>query len=178
MVIVAVACREPTIPRPRGFFRIDLPSHTYRLADFNGCPFRSEIPVYTELLPDTNPLSEACWWYLVFPRFNATLYLSYKPIKNNLYDYIEDAHTLAYSHTIKAHEINHRKIQVGKNGGLLYEIGGNAASPIQFYITDSIKHFLRGSFYYHAPPNADSTAPVTRFIQKDIEHLLHHLQWK
>lgn len=177
-VLLTSACDEPLIPKPKGYFRIDLPEHSYRPAEFDKCPFRFEIPVYSEILPDTNRLSEPCWWYVVFPKFNAALYLSYKPLKNNLYQFIEDAHSLAYSHTVKANEINHRKILMGKNGGLMYEIGGNAASPLQFYLTDSVNHFLRGSLYFNALPNADSVAPVTRFLKTDIEHMLQTLEWK
>lgn len=170
-------CDEPDIPKPKGYFRIDLPEHKYQNAEFDKCPFRFEIPVYSEVLPDTNRMSEPCWWYLVFPKFNAVLYLSYKPVNNNLYRFIEDAHSLAYSHTVKANEINQRKMVIGSNGGLLYEIGGNAASPLQFYITDSMNHFLRGSLYFNALPNADSVAPVTRFLKNDIEHMVQTLEW-
>jgi gliding motility-associated lipoprotein GldD len=171
-------CDEPVVPKPKGYFRIEFPEHSYQMAVFDKCPFRFEIPVYSEVIPDTNRLSEPCWWYVVFPDFKATLYLSYKPVNGNLYPFIEDAHTLAYSHTVKANEINQRKILLGNNGGLIYEIGGNAASPLQFYITDSIRHFLRGSLYFEALPNADSVAPVTSFLKNDVEHLLQTLEWK
>jgi gliding motility-associated lipoprotein GldD len=178
LIWIFTGCDERVTPKPKGYFRIDLPEHSYRQMSFNGCPFSFEIPVYAETLPDTNRLSEPCWWYILFPQFNAALYLSYKPVKNNLYQYIEDSHTLAYSHTIKANEINQRKILIGHNGGLMYEIGGNAASPLQFYITDSTRHFLRGSLYYNALPNADSVAPVTQWLKADIENMLRTLQWK
>ncbi len=177
-VHLVVSCDEPVIPKPKGYFRIDLPEHTYQTAEFEKCPFRFEIPVYAAVLPDTNRLSEPCWWYILFPKFNAALYISYKPVKNNLFQFIEDAHSLAYSHTVKANEINQRKILIGRNGGLMYEIGGNAASPLQFYITDSVNHFLRGSLYFNALPNADSVAPVTRFLQTDIENMVQTLDWK
>lgn len=177
-ILLLSACDEPVIPKPKGYFRIDLPEHQYRNETFEKCPFRFEVPVYSEILSDTNRLSEPCWWYIVFPGFNASLYLSYKPVNNNLYQFIEDAHSLAYSHTVKANEINQRKILLGNNGGLMYEIGGNAASPLQFYITDSVNHFLRGSLYFNALPNADSVAPVTRFLKNDIEHMVQTLEWK
>ncbi|MBL7930161.1 MAG: gliding motility lipoprotein GldD [Bacteroidia bacterium] len=176
-VLFVSACDEPLIPKPKGYFRIDLPEHAYRAAEFGNCPFRFEIPAYAEILPDTNRLSEPCWWYLVFPGFKAALYISYKPIKDNLYRLIEDAHSLAYSHAVKANEINQRKILIGKNGGLMYEIGGNAASPLQFYVTDSVNHFLRGSLYFNALPNADSVSPVTRFLKTDIEYMVQTLKW-
>jgi gliding motility-associated lipoprotein GldD len=62
--------------------------------------------------------------------------------------------------------------------GILYEITGNAASPIQFIVTDSTRHFLRGSLYFNNTPNADSIAPVTAYIESDIRHLIESVNWK
>jgi gliding motility-associated lipoprotein GldD len=60
----------------------------------------------------------------------------------------------------------------------LYEIRGDAASSVQFYLTDSTRHFLRGSLYFNVQPNADSLAPVIDFFMEDIMHLIETLEWK
>ncbi|MCR5455573.1 MAG: hypothetical protein K6F33_11355, partial [Bacteroidales bacterium] len=62
--------------------------------------------------------------------------------------------------------------------GLLYGIKGNVASPLQFYITDSTRHFLRGSLYFNCSPNKDSLAPSVEFVRQDIERLFETLIWK
>ena len=62
--------------------------------------------------------------------------------------------------------------------GIMYEIKGNAASPFQFFATDSTKHFLRGSMYFNVYPNKDSLAPVFDFVQSDIKHLIETIKWK
>ena len=62
--------------------------------------------------------------------------------------------------------------------GLTYLLKGNAASPVQFWVTDSSKHFLRGSLYFYAVPNADSIAPVLSFVKEDIRHLMESVRWK
>jgi len=62
--------------------------------------------------------------------------------------------------------------------GILYDVGGNAASAVQFYVTDSSRHFLRGSLYFYASPNADSIAPAVEYFRKDVEHLIETLKWK
>ena len=63
--------------------------------------------------------------------------------------------------------------------GLAYQIKGmGAASPYQFYLTDSTSHFMRGSLYFDAVPNNDSLAPVIEFVEKDIQHLFETIRWK
>ena len=61
---------------------------------------------------------------------------------------------------------------------MLYAIEGNAASAAQFFVTDSVRHFVRGSLYFNNVPNADSVAPVNAFIINDIRHLMETLEWK
>jgi gliding motility-associated lipoprotein GldD len=91
----------------------------------------------------------------------------------------EDSRALAYKHTVKAEAINETRVE-GKNKvyGVYYDIEGNTASAIQFVLTDSTKHFLRGALYFYNKPNIDSISPVVQFIQKDIEHLINTFQWK
>jgi gliding motility-associated lipoprotein GldD len=62
--------------------------------------------------------------------------------------------------------------------GILYDLKGNTATSVQFYVTDSINHFLRGSLYFESEPNADSLAPVIYFFRADIIHLIETLKWK
>ena len=49
-----------------------------------------------------------------------------------------------------------------------FHAGCESASPLQFMLTDSVSHFFRGALYYDCIPNADSLAPVTRYLKQDI----------
>ncbi|HAN77196.1 MAG TPA: gliding motility lipoprotein GldD, partial [Bacteroidales bacterium] len=62
--------------------------------------------------------------------------------------------------------------------GTVYIIQGNTASQVQFYITDSVKHFLRGALYFSNHPNKDSLAPVVNFLTDDIVKLIETTRWK
>jgi gliding motility-associated lipoprotein GldD len=108
------------------------------------------------------------------------VHLSYSPINNNLEQILEDSRTLTYKHTVKANDITEQYIQFPDKRvfGTLYSVSGNAASAIQFHLTDSSSHFIRGSLYFNASPNADSLAPVIDFLSKDVEHLIQTLNWK
>lgn len=87
---------------------------------------------------------------------------------------------MVYKHTIKAESIDESVIKDTSSCvyGLFYDLKGNVASSVQFYVTDSVRHFLRGSLYFNAQPNQDSLAPLVSFVRKDIEHLIETLEWK
>lgn len=174
-----VSCNEEEaiIPRPRGYYRIDLPSKAYH--SYEGtCPFRFEYPAYSRF--DTLPGRGCQAVNIDFPRFRAKLHLTYKPVEGNLSGLLGDSRMLAYKHTLKASGIDEFLVYqpASKVYGMIYEIDGNAASSIQFHVTDSSRHFLRGSLYFFAEPNADSISPVLSFIRADIEHLLKTFRWK
>lgn len=178
-LFLLASCDPDYVPKPRGYFRIDLPENKYERFVPTDCPFSFEIPQYAQIEYDTNRLTEPCWMYIKFPRFNGEIYLSYKPVRNNLNRFIEDAHTLVYKHTVKADAIHEtRIITPNRVYGVYYEIGGNAASAIQFFATDSSNHYVRGALYFNVLPNSDSIAPVIGFIKKDIKHLINTLEWK
>ena len=62
--------------------------------------------------------------------------------------------------------------------GSLFMLDGESASPLQFMLTDSVSHFFRGALYYDCIPNADSLAPVTRYLKQDIVELIQSFEWK
>jgi gliding motility-associated lipoprotein GldD len=173
------SCSESYTPKPRAYFRIEFPEHKYTLFD-NNAPFSFEIPVYCKMTPDSSSSAEPFWYNLEFTSMKGKIHLSYKTINHNLAKYIADSRTLAYKHIIKADDILEHPFIDRKNKvmGIMYEIKGNAASPFQFFATDSTKHFLRGSMYFNVYPNKDSLAPVFDFIQPDIKHLIETIKWK
>lgn len=173
------SCRDSVAPKPKGYFRIDLPDKNYRLYD-TLCPFIFEYPVYGLISYDVGKISEPCWFNIEFPHYKAKIYVSYKNINNNLESILKESNDFAYSHLVKADAISEQPWQnaVSKVYGILYDIKGNTASSIQFFVTDSTKHFLRGALYFSAQPNEDSLAPVIQFFREDIVHLVETFKWK
>lgn len=187
-VLILVSCilpgcggeEEGTIaPKPRAYFRLTFPEKKYVPYD-SVCPFTFEIPTYSTMGKDEHVAAEPCWLNLNFPSFNGTLHLSYKPVKGNIQSYLDDTYELASKHQIKASGIAEQLISKDSNKvfGLLYDIEGNAASSVQFFLTDSVNHFVRGALYFNVPPNTDSISPVVDFIKKDIYHLIETFKWK
>jgi gliding motility-associated lipoprotein GldD len=178
-LFICSGCGENYSPKPRGYYRIDFPEKKYRLYD-SICPFTFEYPVYGKVARDIERNAEPCWMNIEFDHYQSKIHLSYKDVNKNISTFIEDAHVLAYKHTIKADAIDEKPVMDEKRKvyGLIYEIRGNAASSVQFYVTDSTKHFLRGALYFNVPPNKDSLAPAINFFRKDILHLIETLHWK
>lgn len=167
-------------PKPNAYFRIDLPEKEYKVFS-DSCPFEFEYPSnYAIVMPDKDPNAESCWKNIVFPRFGAEINLSYKPVNKDLNKFLDDSWTLATRHQVKASGMPETPIMrdSAKVYGLMFEIEGNAASSLQFYLTDSTRHFLRGALYFFARPNYDSLAPVIAFIKKDVERMITTLRWK
>ena len=170
---------QKTTPKPRGYFRIDLPQKEYRQLDID-CPYTFEYPTYAQIKQDPSQSGNRCWIDIRFPQLNGTIHISYKPVRSNFKTYAEDARNLAYKHTIKAEAIGEQFYQDPdrKVYGIFYDLKGNVASPAQFFLTDSTRHFIRGSLYFMSEPNQDSLAPVIRFVKKDMKHLMETLKWK
>tara|TARA_B110000046_G_scaffold178592_1_gene206636 strand:+ start:381 stop:962 length:582 start_codon:yes stop_codon:yes gene_type:complete len=176
-----LSCSSPSIPRPEGYFRIELPKTDFKKSD-GLCGYEFEIPLYSIVEDVKSSQKDVCWYNVRFPTFNARLHCTDMMLDNNLDVLIQEAQDLVFSHDHKANGI--RRIRVvneqtkGGARGVLYHLEGPVATPIQFFVTDSTKHFLRGSLYFDNKPNPDSTAPVIDRLLSDVEHFMRTVSWE
>lgn len=200
---IIYSCNNTYTPRPRGFFKIDFPKHTYQVFDKAGYPYRFEYPSYANIVQDSTFFEDQpenpYWINIEFPQFHGKIYISYIEIggksrfkirdaKGNYIDslgvntfdnLIKSSYALTYKHSYKASSIDDSVFTTAnKVEGVYFKIGGNAATANQFLATDSVKHFLRGALYFDATPNADSLNIVNNFLQQDMKHLINSLTWK
>lgn len=181
LIFLISSCEPNYTPLPRTYFRIDLPEKEYQVFD-SIYPYRFVYPTYGDFIPDTHSNAEPWWANISFPAFNATLHMSYKSIDddNSLNTYIEDGRNFVNRHIPKASGFQEKLFANEEKDvyGILFEIRGReAASPLQFFVTDSTKHFLRGSLYFNTAPNNDSLAPVIDFLHDDIQVMIESLEW-
>ena len=178
--LLVSSCRDSYTPKPRGYFRIDLPQRSYRVFD-STFPYSFEYPSYADISADSSRMAEPYWINIRYKPFNATLHISYKVIEGNLPQYLNDAHVLVNKHIPKANAISQREFIDPSHRvfGLVFDIrGADAASPYQFYLTDSISEFVRAALYFNHIPNNDSLAPVIDFLKKDMEHMINTFRWR
>lgn len=185
LILIFTSCRENYTPKPCGFYRISFPEKSYvKLPD--RLPYSFDIPAYSKVVKDKRDKNEPYWINVEVPENNVQIHFSYYDLSKHgankrkmLCELMEDTRSLAYKHSIKADAIDE---QVFMNPGrrvfgTIYKIAGNAASPMQFFLTDSTNHFLRGAFYIREVPDIDSLRPVINFIEPDIIHMIETTSW-
>lgn len=174
------------VPKQKAYPRLILPENvSYQLTNLTNCAYEFESPKHAEIEIDSfffgEPTYDKCWINIVYPTLNSKIHLSYKEIGKDisLEKVLQDAHEMTYNHSKKADFIDELNIknQYGVEG-LLFEVGGDAATNIQFYLSDYEKNYVRGALYFQASPNADSLQPAIDFVKADLMHLFQTFQWK
>lgn len=184
LFVSVVACNSTYTPKRQGYFKIDFPKHEYKLFDQPGYPYTFEYPVYSNIIKDTTFFEDKpenpYWINIDIPRFGGKIYISYKAVgKNDLTKLVNDAYNMTYKHSTRATEIVDSAMRTATGvSGVFFSVGGNAATAKQFFVTDSVKHFLRGALYFDASPNEDSLGVVNNFLQDDMKHLINTFRWK
>ena len=177
------ACEEDVLPKPKAYLRLEYPEASYAKIKtelpFNFEKNRLATKITNKRLEATQ---ESYGLNIEYSKLKGTIYLTYKKIKsrNDLMQYLRDAQNFTQEHTKKADEITEQVFEDGKRKvyGMFYEVGGNAASLSQFYVTDSVNHFLIGSLYFYAKPNYDSILPAAAYLKKDIKRIMETIEWK
>ena len=179
--ILISSCGSDYSPKPRAYFKIDLPEKKYQNYS-SDCLFSFEFPVYASVIPDKNKDAKPCWMDVYYPQFNGRVHLSYQSFstRKQFDSLVEDARTFAFKHTVKATAIDEAMISYPEKRvyGIYYSIDGNTASSVQFFLTDSTNNYLRGALYFNEQPRLDSIQPVLDFIKKDIDHMIKTFKWQ
>lgn len=178
VLLVLASCGKDATPKPRGYFRIDLGEPIYK-TETSPCGIDLELNKLAFLEKTPENASDRCWFNIVYPKHHARLHFTYAPVRENLAQLSDEAYRLAFEHEVKATGIKRSSIADFDNNlhGLIYDLKGHVASPLQFYVTDSTHHFLRASLYFDHRPNPDSLAPVQQWIRDDVLYLLETLRW-
>lgn len=179
-IIVIVSCSEYS-PKPQGSPRIDRAQFREVLFDHAHFSFSYPSDASVEEVKDKQPTQNDFWFNVQYSAYNATIYCTYIPFsKGEFGQLVDDSYHLAYSHAAIAAAISQTGYRDSINHiyGVMYDIEGSVATPIQFYLTDSISNFLRGSLYFDREVKADSISPIVQLLKKDITTLMESLRWK
>lgn len=181
LLLICVSCRSEPTPKPRAFLRLDYPQPSYVKVS-SGLPFTFERNELSDEVTDIKVARDekSIGVNVTYPSLKGTIYLTYKKVDaQNLEPYLIDAQSITQKHTQKADAITEQPYidNINKVYGMFYEVGGNAASQSQFYVTDSINHFVTGSLYFYAKPNYDSILPAAHYLKRDIQHLMETIKW-
>jgi len=185
LIILSLSCSSDYSPKPKGYYHIEFPDPAYN--EFSGNQFFkfsiSNQTIVEELKETPEGMKEknGTGFNLNYPRLNAKIYCSHFRInKSDFPVFMEESRMMVYDREkrasgVKETEYNHPEQKVF---GLVYEIQGDAISPIQFVVSDSIGSFFRGALFFNTYYNKDSIAPVLAYINNDIQVLIESFQWK
>lgn len=180
-----VSCADDPTPKPKAFLALEYPEAIYKTEDITKMPFTFDRNALGQNLKTKTLKGETTSYgiNIEYPKLKGTIYITYKAIENNedlLRLYLKNAQNFTQEHTLKADVIEEFVYENPERRvyGMFYDVGGNAASQSQFYVTDSINHFITGSLYFYAKPNYDSILPAANYLQKDIRRIMESLEWK
>ena len=175
LVVFFASCNDEVTVKPSAMLRLEYPEPVYTNAT-TGCPYTFDKNAISNVSVKQN-----CAVNLEYPSINATRYLTYQLVRgNNLDSLLYDAQKLTYEHNIKAQAIfeQPRVDSINNVYGMFYAIDGNAATQSQFYVTDSVNHFVQGSLYFNVKPNYDSIYPAVMYLRNDIRRVMETISWK
>lgn len=172
--LIFLSCKEDTLPKPKGYLSLEYPKKSYQELPIER-PFSFEVAKNSTVIDEQNN-----WLKITYPNLKASIDITYRPVENNLKELLTEAEKLVFKHAVKAEQIVPKDfINTDKRVfGSIYEITGNAASHLQFHVTDSTDNFIKGSLYFYAKPNYDSILPAVSYIKEDILQLIETLEWK
>lgn len=178
--IIFSACTrsETYTPKPKGYFRIEMPSPKYKtvsdslnLLFFNindnaDCHYHAGVDTQRYLL--------------TYPGINAKLDLSiFFGSSAELQETINDMRRLVSMiarNPKSVSEQTYNNPQTSVFGTVLF-LDEESPSPVQFVLTDSISRVMRGSLYFECRMNADSLRPIADYLRADVIELIQSLNW-
>ncbi|MGG5507693.1 MULTISPECIES: gliding motility lipoprotein GldD [unclassified Myroides] len=169
------SCKKESTPRPNAYLALNYPEPSYQKYENSYHHFTFDLNKNASV-KELKPTA----FEVHYPQMKATIFMNYKTVDNNLDALLKDAQKLTYEHFIKADEIVEQPFINAEDRvyGMFYHVGGDAATNVQFYATDSVKNFVVASLYFYAKPNFDSILPASHYIQQDMRQMLESLQWE
>jgi gliding motility-associated lipoprotein GldD len=176
VLLILQGCNDSaSVPKPDAMLALEYPAASYDSLKVD-CPFFFQINQEARV---QKPASD-CDLTITYPDMDATIYLNYNKVDDNLRELLIDGQKLSYSHNQMADAITEQPFvkQPTNVYGMLYQVEGNAASNTQFYVTDSTNHFMTAALYFNREPNYDSIYPAVDYITADMVKIMESMQWK
>lgn len=188
LTLFIVACGGDAVytPKPRMYPRVVWPDKKVEQKEISYCDFTFKAPEYVKIVQDQyffeDEIVHPCWFDLEVASLKTKLHCSYYPLSSQaeLDQLVNDAFKVTSKHNVKANYIDdvliHRPIS--KVYGMIFDVDGPVASPMQFYLTDSTNHFFRASLYFNSKVNPDSTDVVLNFLMEDVNTMIGSWEWR
>ena len=175
--LIIFSCDKPNLPKQNGFLRIEFKEPYYSIYEETDTSFNF---YYNSNSTDLEQIGNNQFLF-EYSDLNLSLNLSFYNIKSSQdlgrkardFSLILDTHTKKSNGVVLREYDNDNRRVFGK----LYEIKGDVASPIQFYLTDSLSSFISGSVNLKFKSNYDSIFPSIQYVKNDILVLFESINW-
>ena len=168
-----LGCKDDVLPKPKAMLRLEYPDTGTAVQEMQDYKFEYNQQAKIKIKNDESLIVD-------YPKMRANIFITYKKVDDNLNKLLSDVQKLTMEHAVKADKILDQPFvnEKDKVYGMFYDVRGNAASPAQFYLTDSVRHFVTGSLYFSVKPNYDSVLPAAAYLEQDIRRIMETLRWK
>ena len=171
------SCVDSNLPKQSAFLRIEFPEPNYI------APNEIKLPIhfyYNLSAADVN-VTNSKQFYLNYPKMNLIVDMSLNKItkREDLENNFRDFSLTLETHSKKSNGVFIREYENLNNRvyAKIFELRGDVASPIQFYLTDSTSNFINGSLNLKFKSKYDSIFPTIQYVKNDILVLVESLNW-
>lgn len=168
---------DNAVPRPKGYFRISPYAPEYTV--FDGAPLGIQInkSAAVKITNNASTKDGSVWFDITYPRYNATVYCSYVPIKKSTFN----AHMHNRMQRVMDNTRYGRPVCITFEDSIhgiashLFMASEKNVTPVQFISTDSTRFVFNGTLFMNGVIQPDSIAPVIDYITEDIMYMLQNL---
>ena len=177
LIFIFTSCNNAATPRPHGYFRIEPYPANYTTHPLGGISLQINDSAQC-CTPDRQAHDGVHWLNIQYPRYKATIYLSYIPLSDNLDRLMKESEELVYRQNVNTEHVEAIAYEAPEEQlfATLYALSPESATPVQFIVTDSTQYLLRGALYFDIPVRPDSVAPSLQYIEDDIIYLIENIR--
>lgn len=178
VIVLLSACSGSSVPRPDGYFRIDAYPDVWRTDTLGGISL--QVNDSSRSIVPHDAAEGSVWRNIVYPRYRATIYLSYIPAtdRDELASLLAESRDLVYRQSVGTSSVTAVEYEDARRPlyAILYRLSAGSATPLQFVATDSARFLLRGALYYDVSPlRYDSVAPTLEYLEADIARMIESI---
>ena len=172
------SCDESNyLPREKGFLRLEFEKPTYNTFSDESSALNF---IYNDAYSSFEIVSDEKI-ALRYKEIKISIVLSDVKLENisSFEESIQNFYMFLEPHRKKSNQISIKEFTSADNKRFakVIEMRGQVASPLQFYVTDSINHFLFGSMNIMEKSDYDSIYPSVMYVKNDIFSIIESVNW-
>ena len=176
-LLLLCGCAE-YYPKPKGLLRVDA-SESYQVVD--SYSFARFETVSGARISPQKVNGEELWINIRYPFYHAELFGTYRPFsgEKELTELSDDFYKLL-DRNVRDEKLYYAFFEdtIRATFGYLYWSDEPIPSPVQFFVTDSVRHFFRGALYFSDSLSYETRVPYAHALNDEMTYLIESFSWK